>query len=67
MKPTKYKKVKTLPSGAIRVPEYAKQMLTSSVYVCVKYDRFLAGKGSKPDYKIVNWMGINFVVKNKKP
>jgi hypothetical protein len=31
-------------------------------YICVMFDRYLAGKGSNPGYKIVNWQGFNFVI-----
>lgn len=63
MKALKYDKVESLPDNAIKVSSYAQQIgQANPSYICVCYDRFLAGKGSKPPYEIVNWQGINFVI-----
>lgn len=63
MKAVKYPKVDTIPSNAVKVSEYAKQTAQAHPpYICVMYDRYLAGKGSYPNYKIVNWQGFNFVI-----
>lgn len=63
MKATKYTKVETLPDNAVTVSTYAKQIgQANPPYICVMYDRYLAGKGKNPSFKIVNWQGFNFVV-----
>ena len=63
MKALKYNKVESLPDNAIKVSSYAQQIgQANPSYICVCYDRFLAGKGSKPPYEIVNQQGINFVI-----
>lgn len=63
MEAVKYKKVEDLPSGSVKVSMYAKSIgQKNPAYICIVYDRYLAGKGSKPNYSIVNWQGMNFVV-----
>lgn len=63
MKAIKYDKVNTLPDNAIKVSAYAEQIgQNNPPYICVMYDRYLAGKGSNPGYTIVNWQGFNFVI-----
>lgn len=63
MKATKYKKVSTLPDTAVKVSTYAESISQKHPpYICIVYDRYLAGKGSKPPYEIVNWQGYNFVI-----
>ena len=63
MKAIKYDKVDNLPANAVKVSIYAEQINQKNPpYICVMYDRYLAGKGSKPPYKIVNWQGYNFVI-----
>jgi hypothetical protein len=63
MKANKYLKVDELPIGAIKVSAYAASIgQRNPSYICVAYDRYLSGKGSKTDYKIINWQDINFVI-----
>lgn len=63
MKAKKYDKVESLPDNAIKVSAYADQIgQNNPPYICVMYDRFLAGTGADPKYKIVNWQGFNFVI-----
>lgn len=63
MKATKYDKIEKLPAKAKKVSLYAEEIgQRNPAYVCIVYDRYLSGKGTKPPYKIVNWQGSNFVV-----
>ena len=63
MKAIKYDKVNELPKHALKVSTYAEvNNIPQPAYVCIKYDRYLIGKGSYPGYKIVNWQGFNFVI-----
>jgi len=63
MKAIKYTKVDSLPDNALKVSAYAELIgQKNPPYICVMYDRYLAGKGSKPAFKIVNWQGYNFVI-----
>jgi hypothetical protein len=63
MKAIKYTKVDKIPAKAVKVSVYAEQISQKNPpYICVMYDRYLAGKGSYPGYKIVNWQGFNFVI-----
>ncbi len=65
MKAYKYEKVDTLPKNAVKVSNYAASIgQNNPAYICIAYDRFLAGKGSNPGYSIVNWQDINFVIPN---
>lgn len=62
-KGTKYQKVDKIPATAMPVSVFAENNgIRNPAYVCVKYDRYLAGKGSYPDYKIVCWNGTNIVI-----
>lgn len=62
-KGTKYEKVKEIPDYAMPVSVYAAQLgIRNPAYVCVKYDRYLQNKGSKPAYIIVCWNGTNIVI-----
>ena len=61
----KYPKVSELPEGASLLSAFKDEIgLKNAASVCVKYDRFLAGAGSDPGYKIVNFQGLNFAVRN---
>lgn len=63
MKAKKYKKVSELPKNAVKVSTYASSIgQNNPSYICVAYDRYLKGKGTYPNYDIVNWQGYNFVV-----
>ena len=63
MKAVKYNKVEELPPNAVKVSLYADRINQKNpAYICIVYDRYLAGKGSKPEYSIINWQGMNFVV-----
>lgn len=63
MKSIKYEKVDTLPKGALKVSLYAEKIKQKNpTYISVQYDRFLAGTGKDPGFKIINWQGFNFVV-----
>jgi hypothetical protein len=63
MKAIKYTKVDKIPDNAVKVSIYAEQIgQQNPAYICVRYDRYLSGKGSKPPYEIVNWQGFNFVI-----
>ena len=63
MKAIKYDKVDTLPNNALKVSAYAESIgQKNPPYICVVYDRYLSGKGSKPPFNIVNWQGFNFVI-----
>lgn len=65
MKATKYPKVKELPAGAMLVSAFAEsQGYSQPQYVYVKYDRALSGKGSAVSFKIINFQGMNFVIKD---
>ncbi len=67
MKATKYEKVEVLPDNAMKVSLYAESIgQKNPPYICIVYDRFLKGEGTKPTYKIVNWQGYNFVVPDPK-
>lgn len=67
MKATKYEKVKEIPPNAVKVSNYAEQVgQANPPYICIAYDRYLAGNGTYPGYKIVNWQGFNFVIPDKK-
>jgi hypothetical protein len=63
MKAKKYDKVDALPDNALKVSAYAELIGQSNPpYICVMYDRYLAGTGRDPKYRIVNWQGYNFVI-----
>jgi len=63
MKAKKYDKVDKIPDNAVKVSIYAEMINQKNpAYICVMYDRYLAGKGSYPKYKIVNWQDSNFVI-----
>jgi hypothetical protein len=63
MKAKKYDKVNELPANAVKVSTYAEQIgQANPPYICVMFDRYKAGKGTYPGYKIVNWQGFNFVI-----
>lgn len=65
MKATKYPKVKELPPGAMLVSAFAEsQGYSQPQYVYVKYDRSLNGKGKPVAFKIINFQGMNFVIKD---
>lgn len=60
---TKYEEIDKLPDNAQAVSVYAAhENIRNPAYVCVKYDRYLAGKGSYPGYTIRCWQGMNFVL-----
>lgn len=62
-KGTKYETAKDIPDYAMPVSTYAAaNNIRNPAYVCVKYDRYLAGTGSYPGYKIVCWNGTNIVI-----
>ena len=45
MKAYKYEKVDTLPKNAVKVSNYAASIgQNNPAYICIAYDRFLAGK-----------------------
>lgn len=53
------------PTGAVQVSVWADHAgIPNMNYVYVKYDRFLAGKGSNPGYTIRCWNGTNIVIPN---
>lgn len=61
-KGTKYEKVDKMPENGVPVSVYAANNdIRNPAYVCVKYDRYLAGKGAYPGYVIVCWNGQNIV------
>jgi hypothetical protein len=63
MKAKKYNKVQAIPANAQKVSNYAASIgQNNPAYICIMYDRYLAGKGSYPGYIIVNWQGMNFVI-----
>lgn len=63
MKAVRYEKVDELPKNAVKVSTYAANIgQRNPPYICLVYNRYLDGKGSKPPYKIVNWQGYNFVI-----
>lgn len=59
---TKYDTIEKLPAIAQPVSEYARENNTAVGYVYIKYERFLAGKGSNPGYSIKCFKGSNFVI-----
>lgn len=62
-KGTKYDKIEILPKKARTVSTYAEEEgIGNPSYVCVKYDRFVAGKGGYPGYDIRCFQGMNFVI-----
>jgi len=62
----KYPQVTELPEGASLLSAFKDGIgLKNAASVCVKYDRYLSGKGSDPGYKIVNFQGLNFAVLQK--
>lgn len=64
-KGTKYEVIDQLPDNAQPVSAYAADNgIRNPSYVCVKYDRYLAGNGSKPTYTIRCWQGMNMVIPN---
>lgn len=69
-KGTKYEVITTdqlkhLEADAMQVSVYADQQgIPNMNYVYVKYDRYLAGKGSNPGYTIRCWNGTNIVIPN---
>lgn len=68
-KGTKYTSITTEElqrhTNAVQVGIYAEQNeITNMNYVYVKYDRYLAGKGSNPGYTIRSWNGTNIVIPN---
>ena len=62
MNGTKYDVIDTLPAEAVPVSVYARNNNTAVGYIYVKYERYLNGKGSKPDYTIKCFMGSNFII-----
>lgn len=66
MEAKKYDKVDVLPPGAMSISNYARMIgQKNPPYICVRYDRWINGKGAKPPYVIVNWQGFNFVILDK--
>lgn len=69
-KGTKYNAITTdelkgINSDIMQVSVYAEQhKIPNMNYVYIKYDRFLAGKGSNPGYTIRCWNGSNIVIPN---
>lgn len=69
-KGTKYNTITTdelkgLATDIMQVSVYAEQHgIRNMNYVYIKYDRFLAGKGSNPGYIIRCWNGSNIVIPN---
>lgn len=69
-KGTKYTSISTdelkqLDTDIMQVSVYAAQHnIPNMNYVYIKYDRFLAGKGSDPGYTIRCWNGSNIVIPN---
>jgi hypothetical protein len=60
---TRFEKVDTLPSDAMKVSLYAKlHGISQPAYINVKYSRYLTDGGEKPPYKIINFQGSNFVI-----
>ena len=60
---TKYPQVTVIPKKAKILSAFAKDMgFKNPAYVCVKYDRYLDGKGVNPGYKIVNCDGFNYAI-----
>lgn len=68
-----YDKVTKLPAKALRVYEYSQlgNKPTTPAYIHVKYNRFKFGYentkgvlvyGEKPEYKLVDFQGIVFVI-----
>lgn len=67
-----YDKVTKLPAKALRVYEYSQvEPKTSPSYIHIKYNRYKFGYvnpkgvltyGEKPDYKLVDFQGIVFVI-----
>jgi hypothetical protein len=62
MNGTKYETINILPANAIVVSKYALQNNIAVGYIYIKYERFLSGKGSKPDYSIKCFQGSNFII-----
>lgn len=58
MKVTKYPVIDTLPVGAVKVSQYAKDNSCTVAYVYIKHTR------KNADYSICQFQGINFVVPN---
>ena len=61
---TKYQLIDKLPAGAMPVSRYANEMNTAVGYIYIKYERFLTGKGTNPNYTIKCFQGSNFVIPN---
>jgi len=62
----KYPQVTELPEGASLLSAFKNEIgLKNAASVCIKYDRYLAGKASHPGYVIVNYQGLNFAVLQK--
>ena len=62
-KGTNYRQVAELPSGAKPVSQYAREQNIAVGQVYIKWQRYyVKGSNNKPDYDIVQYMGINFVI-----
>ncbi|NBR14568.1 MAG: hypothetical protein EBU01_08300 [Crocinitomicaceae bacterium] len=62
-KGTKYREVDILPVGAKPVSQYARENDVAPGQVYTKWQRYhVGGSKNKPDYDIVQYAGINFVV-----
>lgn len=65
MKAKKYPKVQELPAGAMLVSAFSEEMgYAQPQYVYVKYDRSLTGEGKPVTFRIINYQGMNFVIKD---
>lgn len=63
IKGTKYREVSELPSGAKPVSQYARENNVAVGQVYIKWQRYyVKGSNNKPDYDIVQYHGINFVI-----
>ena len=61
---TKYESIDRLPDDAQPVSLFAAGQNTAVGVVYIRYDRYLAGKGKDPGYRILGYMGMNWVVAN---
>lgn len=59
---TKYESIERLPDDAQPVSLFAAGQNTAVGVVYIRYDRYLSGKGKDPGYKIVCYMGMNWVI-----
>ena len=59
---TKYEEIEQLPIEAMAVSLYARKKKTAVGYIYIKYERFLNGKGSAPDYIIRCFKGSNYII-----